>query len=156
MRIYLPQITLVALIAAGCARSFDPALCGPLTFSFDVQHGEEITHYSGAIPAEETAEILRQLIPRGERHNYHLMQEATEATLEFNEATVEYNSVRMPIKWTRVKAARRMFIFRVRGGAYVLEEPHSLEFEKLLQTYGTEAQTDPTFDVTTQRRSTRT
>lgn len=130
MRIHIPLVVLLTLIAAGCPRSFDPALSGPLTFSFDVQHGETITHYAGTIPAEETAEILRQLVPRGEQHKNHLMQETTNATFE-------YNGVKTPVKWTRVKVGKRMFVFKVRGGAYVLQEPHSLEFERMLKTYGT-------------------
>ena len=133
MRIHLPVLALLTLILTGCTQSFDPALSGPLTLSYDVQHGEKVTHYSGTVPAAETAEILRQLVPRGEQHKNHLMQETTEATFE-------YNGVKTPIKWTRVKVGKRMFIFKVRGGEYVLQEPHSLEFERLLKTYGTGVQ----------------
>lgn len=129
MRIYLAVFALLALILTGCPQSFDPALSGPLTFSYDVQHGEKVTHYSGTIPAAETADILRQLVPRGEQHKNYLMQGTTEATLE-------YNGVKTPVEWTRVKVGKRIFIFRVRGGEYVLEEPHSVDFEKLLEKYG--------------------
>lgn len=131
MRIHLSLLALLTLVAAGCPRSFDPALSGPLTFSYEVQHGDAVTRHSGTIPQEETATILRQLVPRGEQHKNHLMQETTEATLE-------YNGVETAVKWTRVKVGKRMYIFKIRGSEYVLEEPHSVEFGKLLAKYGAE------------------
>ena len=131
MRIHLLLLTLLSLVPMGCPRTFDPALSGALSFSYAVQHGEAITRHSGIIPAEEASEILRQLIPREERHQNYLMQKTTEATLE-------YNGVETSVKWTRVKVADRMYIFKVRGSEYVLEEPHSMAFEKLLAKYGDE------------------
>lgn len=130
MHIHLPLLALLSLIATGCPRPIDPALSGPLAFSYDVQHGETITRFSGTIPMEEAAEILRQLVPREDQYKKHFVQHTTKATLE-------YNGVKTPVKWTLLKFGRRVYIFKVRGGEYVLEEPHSVEFEKLLKTYGT-------------------
>jgi len=130
MRIHLLLLALLTVIAAGCPRSFDPALSGPLTFSYDVQQGEKVIHYSGAIPAEEAAEILRQLVPREDQYKNNLMQSTTKATLE-------YNGVKIPVKWRLVKIGKRVLIFKVRGGEYILEEPHSLKVRELLTEYGT-------------------
>lgn len=129
MHSHLSLVLLLCFLPMGCLRALDPALIGPLTFSFTTQHGEKITRYSGTIPAEETAQIFQHLTPLDDTRKNHLMQETTEATFE-------YNGVKTPIKWTRVKVSKTMFIFKVRGRKYVLEEPYSTEFQQLLSTYG--------------------
>ena len=129
MKTGIQLLTIFCCFATGCSSTaFNTSKVGDMSLTSTTVSNGRSTQWEWLIPEEELKPILSQISPRDPKYNNVLVS-------GYQTASLSYEGKHIEMSWWRVKMAQTVILMTIQGEHYMLEEPHSGEFYKLLQKH---------------------